>query len=889
MDEVYSAPPPLSKTIFKPSEKSSVPKGKAMKTVIEGPVQNRTERTKVRVHAKKGNQGRGGDMGPDGELLGESIHSSTVDVYELEDRVIEREALKKRAKTDCPRSERVTSDSARGDLARAKAAHSGDDSLSTSSPERKKLKVSECSLDAKSVPCPSKSRVFLGMDIPPQMGRRETASEPSRVGNRAHEDDVEHRFLDGVEHDDDRSGNLLDHFVDTSDLGNNARQASCAMAVRKLSFDGVEEERVVASEDVGGGNVADDEGEEASMVRVIDLDAMLKEQEEDLSARRNALFERLEDMNSGRFRATLGRRRSTRGVAKKSGRLSAEERRFHRLQQRKEELKNKTPKELWHSMIRDQLCRCPDYFASSNALLQEKNCRAAKGKVVYPGLKVIVENCIDLNDLYMVRYRTKELLMGKAENASFDVFRSIIGQFMRWAISSGAMDRRDGWKPMALYQLMANESLVRIFVNYFIKTASFSTVAGKCNALRTLCKYATLKMMEGEDKNKVRRVEMMLNNTFNAAKSRAREQYRANQSADDRILNQTIVTKKHLELGIRTARAKLGDIIDEFNVTVGRESKKVAVEQLTSTKGLLEKWCLNFLGLIALTGGGQRPQAYARLQCPKRELLKSCWSIDMGKARGVFEMRTFREKTARALDVPNVNFPRFVLPYVAFHVEVVRPIVLRSRKMPVMKEFKRHRPLLLHSRTGLYMTTSHISRSIKTFMFGVDRSLTSVTAMTLRTSFATVMLHDYRNGKFEKNGKNMDEDKFLNLMAKQMNTSVEQLRTTYMSCYSEDFQEITALLTKHFCSILGEETDGEEDIEERFMNDSCPGSPLGSDGNSSDVEDDSGVDEGYFGLAILEKEEEEEEMGREGNKGDGCENEDEIEPIRRGRRRRSRN
>ncbi|KAI0567432.1 hypothetical protein FGB62_2g518 [Gracilaria domingensis] len=388
-------------------------------------------------------------MGPDGELLDESIHSSTVDVYELEDRVIGKRSLKKRAKTDCPRSERVTSDSARRDPARSKAAHSGDDSLSASSPERKKLKVSECSLDAKSVPCPSKSRVLLGLDISPQMGRRETASEPSRVGNRAHED-VEHRVLDGVEYDDDRSGNVLDHFVDTSDLGNNARQASCAMAVRKLSFDGVEDER-------------------ASVVRVIDLDAMLKAQEEDLSARRNALFERLEDMNSGRFRATPGRRRSTRGVAKKSGRLSAEERRFHRLQQRKEELRNKTPKELWHSMIRDQLCRCPDYFISSNALLQEKNCRAAKGKVVYPGLKVIVENCIDLNDLYMVRYRTKELLMGKAENASFDVFRSIIGQFMRWAISSGAMDRRDGWKPMALYQLMANESLVRIFVNYFIK------------------------------------------------------------------------------------------------------------------------------------------------------------------------------------------------------------------------------------------------------------------------------------------------------------------------------------------------------------------------------------------------------------------------------------
>ncbi|KAI0557186.1 sodium/potassium/calcium exchanger 1 [Gracilaria domingensis] len=126
-------------------------------------------------------------------------------------------------------------------------------------------------------------------------------------------------------------------------------------------------------------------------------------------------------------------------------------------------------------------------------------------------------------------------------------------------------------------------------------------------------------------------------------------------------------------------------------------------------------------------------------------------------------------------------------------------------------------------------------------MTSVHPSLTSVTAMTLRTSFATAMLHDYRRGKFTKDGQEMNEDKFLGLVAKQMNTSVEQLRGTYMASRSSDFKEVTAIMTKHFCMILGEDSDDEDGSggsdSENDLSDSQRGTERGS------VEDESSDDE----------------------------------------------
>lgn len=55
------------------------------------------------------------------------------------------------------------------------------------------------------------------------------------------------------------------------------------------------------------------------------------------------------------------------------------------------------------------------------------------------------------------------------------------------------------------------------------------------------------------------------------------------------------------------------------------------------------------------------------------------------------------------------------------------------------------------------------------------------------------MIHRYHQGIFEDS--DLSEDEVLRLVAKQMNTSVEQLRETYMATYSKDFRQTTKLFT----------------------------------------------------------------------------------------------
>lgn len=196
---------------------------------------------------------------------------------------------------------------------------------------------------------------------------------------------------------------------------------------------------------------------------------------------------------------------------------------------------------------------------------------------------------------------------------------------------------------------------------------------------------------------------------------------------------------------------------------------------------------------------------YANLQCPVGKDLKALFQIDPSTVTTV-AIQTIREKSARSLDVPDVNFPIIILPYLKIHLKYVRKMII-GNSCSNGKYSNDFQPLLVHSRYGDHLTTSNISHSIALFMTGVSTRLRRVTAMTLRASFATSMLHQYRSGRL---GENMTEERFLELTAKQMNTSVEQLRGTYASCYRSDFGATMNLISRHFNLMM--ETDDADSL-----------------------------------------------------------------------------
>lgn len=484
--------------------------------------------------------------------------------------------------------------------------------------------------------------------------------------------------------------------------------------------------------------------------------------------------------------------------------------------------------EKWQVMIENVLGRWPDLFSSENSLLKERPIPTLKGCAGYIGLRVSQENCHDVREIYELKYKSREM-MNVTGWTSYSLERSIIGQFLRWAIAASCLEVSNGWRKNALFSLMKNEQLVKCFVNYFIMMSSPSTVCSKCNTLLSVCKFARAQLSdEAESLRKIEHVMMFLNGTFNAAKAKGREKFRMNQCAEQRIQAQTIVTENQMKKGMKLAKNRLQDIIESFLELKRKNGRKKAIKNLNYNQALLDKWCLNFLALLALTGGGQRPQAYARLQCPDGAALEDLYSDEAVNMETV-SIKTFREKTSRALDIPGVTFPAIILPYLRFHLKLIRPLIVKRRRRS-SEGFDHDDPLLLHSRHGDYLTTTNVSHSIKLFMSGVESNLKSVTAMTLRASYATSMLHNFRSGKLDTN---LSEERFLELVSKQMNTSVEQLRGTYAACYSSDFKETVKLVSKHFCVALCEL---EDDIE---LNGDNEQSVRSSDSNSVDDGDHS--------------------------------------------------
>lgn len=158
-----------------------------------------------------------------------------------------------------------------------------------------------------------------------------------------------------------------------------------------------------------------------------------------------------------------------------------------------------------------------------------------------------------------------------------------------------------------------------------------------------------------------------------------------------------------------------------------------------------------------------------------------------------------------------------VLPFLRFHLKSARKVSLRRARAARKRDeaFSRQQdfddPLLLYTRYGDFLITQTILHSIKTFMPSVYSRLHPVTCMTLRALFATSMLHKFCSGTM---GGNMSEDRFLELVAKQMNVSVKQLCATYASWFLQVFSDFVNLVTKQFKYLLKEITDNDYEDDE---------------------------------------------------------------------------
>lgn len=221
----------------------------------------------------------------------------------------------------------------------------------------------------------------------------------------------------------------------------------------------------------------------------------------------------------------------------------------------------------WKEMVRNCTRQHPNLFSEPCAALMGRQATGTEKRPqeVYYGLRVLPENCFDLTVVYENKYKSRALLNVSGGQATFALVRSTMGQFMRWAIVFGKLERFDEWKTNHLFSLFLNANLVKSFVNYFIISGSPATFAAKCNSLLGICQAAkSFVAWEGNQNSEIKQSSIYLRNTFNAAKTKSREQYRLNHRAEDRINNLTIVTESDIKKAVQLSETILDDITAGF-------------------------------------------------------------------------------------------------------------------------------------------------------------------------------------------------------------------------------------------------------------------------------------------------------------------------------------
>jgi hypothetical protein len=185
-------------------------------------------------------------------------------------------------------------------------------------------------------------------------------------------------------------------------------------------------------------------------------------------------------------------------------------------------------------------------------------------------------------------------------------------------------------------------------------------------------------------------------------------------------------------------------------------------------------------------------------------------------------MRAGLEKTTRSIDLPTVLFPRVMLKFVSFHVSTLRPIlvqrILGGSRVLACKN------LLLHTRRGVPLKSSDITRTLRRFFERIDPDLSGITPMAIRGSYASIKLQAHRRKEIFRD---LGEQDFLQFLAKQMNTSVEQLATTYASCDVDAFEDVANEMMGLLCHSTQDHDDG-SDSERQIERQASDPSPIGS-------------------------------------------------------------
>jgi hypothetical protein len=427
----------------------------------------------------------------------------------------------------------------------------------------------------------------------------------------------------------------------------------------------------------------------------------------------------------------------------------------------------------------DYLISVPASFCDSTSLdasMRVSQERLVRGEVSYRGLHVSHENNEDIHFIFKHKFEAKSV-RGQSLS-SYEQLRACAGQFLRFAVVCGLVPLSRGCDSGRLFYSVLSMDVVQAFLAYFQLRCSASTVLAKAFHLRTISRYAErfYSSLAMDDGNKARAALMTdyLTSACSAEKCEARRGTARMRSEERRIETGKLIA------GVDFKR--FGKIAEDCLRSIIRSGER-AIQQNSK---LRSKWCIAFIGFLVFNGSGQRPQVYAQLQEPDNldEAVRR-WKDD-----DRVTVAAMLEKRPRQTGYSRVSFPGRSLAIFEFHLRTVKPAI-RAAVLSTETETERRakwqrergedvdNPLLLDTRTGEGYMTPQIRSTLTRFIQGIDPELVDISPSSVRSSYATWKFNEHRQGRFFAD---LDEEEFLETLARIMNTSVEQLKATYIAC-----------------------------------------------------------------------------------------------------------
>jgi hypothetical protein len=333
----------------------------------------------------------------------------------------------------------------------------------------------------------------------------------------------------------------------------------------------------------------------ARPVEVVDLDDLIRQQQESICRRRQG---------SGPVIRNFHQKRKVSYNRRGSGKHCRSSARIQTLDGH------------WMAYLRT----LPGNVFDSREALQNRAETAVRGRPLFSGLRIDEENSADMQRVYRLSFESK-IRLGQPRG-TYDQFRSAAGQYLRTYLSFHTDRALEMCKFGRLFEAVADLRLVRAFIGQYQVRASATTVMGKAMHLRRLAdeavSYFTEKNLQ-ELKGRCMSVASYLRSVSASYKTEARRFYRTRNNADDRMERGALLIPadfdRCLSRSIQTLSGIM-DFVEQLREDYGGNVSEIR-SALCSRKGVVEKWNINLLAALVLSGGGQRPQVYAQLEVPE--------------------------------------------------------------------------------------------------------------------------------------------------------------------------------------------------------------------------------------------------------------------------------